>query len=742
VSDRINDDAKDTSGESTGSGVTGSAILRQRGKKKRVRTLKKEHGDDDAAPAGEGDGGVDKKATDNNTNDDDNDDDNNDDDDDNNNGKDKDLKRSQHVIEVRIEGSRDEHHADDNMVVDNSGGNGGGGSSGGSFLQKRKKKKQQQQQLKQTASRRASKSADMSLRSVAHDTTIKLDMPDFDDSNSDDDDDDDDDSKDEKTAKDDEEEFVYRAAPTDDKSFEDLLSAHNSEEKIHAHHRRSAPSSQRGVDFVQLIARAIVHGKDSRRDGGSSASDSESSEWHDDDVAEERAMKERATRRSKRQRLKDLRYSFSPATFARQQLAGDAPDDSSEESSEVHAELNHYREFLSKTDAVIRKVRPSDDALQILVFGRDRSFKSVTLDSVIAIGNALCSAERARDPIPQTNDVVWIDFCNHTIDDVKQIRLAFGLYPVTVDDCAHAPQGVKPGDKALAKRNDRERPLREKVEFFRRYNVVVTGELDETVMNEADEEMHDEMAIGNHRVGDYALARITIVTMAHVVLTFRQLRAPSFLPLVHRLMRGQHRGVVPSSNWPVMTYFDESLAHLQNLVAEMVDVIDDLNEKVLTEHRCSQDVLLRRLSYARRGLLALRVTTLAKHDLLELMRKQPVFANDAANIGDLIDDINSTIGRLSMAFDVLNHLDDTFLNRINLEVAISGETMNVVMKRFSAVATIFLPLTTIGSIWGMNMYVPGESEGDGNFLAFGLVVGLMTVLALTIAFVLFRNHWF
>jgi Mg2+ and Co2+ transporter CorA len=281
--------------------------------------------------------------------------------------------------------------------------------------------------------------------------------------------------------------------------------------------------------------------------------------------------------------------------------------------------------------------------------------------------------ERNRDPIPQTNDVVWIDFANHTADDVKQIRLAFGLYPVTVDDCAIAPQGLTVSDKNAAKRNDREHPLREKVEFFRRYCVVVTGELDEAVPSDQDVLEHE---LANQRVGNYALARITIVTMAHVVLTFRQLRAPSFLPLVHRLMRGQHRGVVPSSTWPLMTYLDESLSHLGNLVADMVYEIDDLNEKVLTEHRCSQDILLRRLSYARRGLLALRVTTLAKHDLLDLMRKQPMFANDAAAISDLLDDVNSTIGRLSMAFDVLNHLDDTFLNRINLEVAVSGETMN------------------------------------------------------------------
>lgn len=725
MSDRASDDKKDEGAEAID--ASASSSLRQRGQKKRT-SRKKERTDanDETTTAAATTTAQDESNAPA--------DDDDQVDDDNNNGKIKntrqDLLRTTHVIQVRIDGPREEHHADDNMVVDNSAA-----PSSGSSLLKHKKKRSS----RSTPSRGST--AEQSLRSIAHDTTIKLDMPDYDDGIDDDDDDV-------------SEEMIYRSASMPKKGLsrevsddgEALFSAH-SDEKSQQHHQHSHGHESSGlkrvshhheIDFVQLIARAIVRGKEGTRDnGGSSASDSESSEWHDDDLAEERAMKERATRRSKRQRLKDLRYSFSPATFARHH--GEPSDDSSEESSEVHAELNHYREFLSKTDAVIRKVRPTDDSLQILVFGRDRSFKAVTLDTVIAIGNALCSNERTRDPIPQTNDVVWIDFANHTADDVKQIRLAFGLYPVTVEDCAHAPQGLTASDKNAAKRNDREHPLREKVEFFRRYCVVVTGELDETPPSDQNA-LDNELA--NQRVGNYAVARITIVTMAHVVLTFRQLRAPSFLPLVHRLMRGQHRGVVPSSTWPLMTYLDESLAHLGNLVAEMVYEIDDLNEKVLTEHRGSQDLLLRRLSYARRGLLALRVTTLAKHDLLELMRKQPIFTNDAAAISDMLDDVNSTIGYLTMAFDVLNHLDDTFLNRINLEVAISGETMNTVMKRFSAVATIFLPLTTIGSIWGMNMYVPGESMGDGDYLTFGLVVGMMAVLAFTAAFILWRNGWF
>jgi len=46
------------------------------------------------------------------------------------------------------------------------------------------------------------------------------------------------------------------------------------------------------------------------------------------------------------------------------------------------------------------------------------------------------------------------------------------------------------------------------------------------------------------------------------------------------------------------------------------------------------------------------------------------------------------------------------------------------MKRFSAVATIVLPLTLISSLWGMNIEVPGQTWGLG-LLWFGLIVAVM-----------------
>jgi Mg2+ and Co2+ transporter CorA len=524
---------------------------------------------------------------------------------------------------------------------------------------------------------------------------------------------------------------------------------------VNATAARAAP-----VDYAALIAQAIVYGRRGLRSatdedakqlaaaGGAAAGGdgSLSTTASDDDgedvkdlaeAVEHQHLAER--RRSKRQKLKQLRFSFAPS-------AAHDDDETEESSSQAVVELHEYKEFLARTQAAIDKAHGKPDELQILMFGRDSSFKSISIETAVKVGEALCKGARRNDPLPLPsggdNEIVWLDFTNHTSDDVEQIRRAFGLHPISVDDCVHQRQGLTQDDRNNARLQDRIAPLREKVEFYRRYHLIVTGELDDTASQ--SENSNAPMSSTGKRVGDYSVARVTIVTFAHVVLTFRQRRAPSFLPLVYRLLKGQSRGILKRTNWTALTYMDEVMSNMQTLVAEMLDVIDMLNDEVLVTQRDGLDSIMVRLSLSRRGLMALRMTTLAKRDLFESMLKHATFFKDGdeQTINDMVKDIDSIYSRLSLGFEVLNHLDDTFLNRINLEVGVSGEAMNKIMKFFSTVATIFLPLTTIGSIWGMNMKVPGESTDESDLTVFFVIVGVMCGLALAIVLFLWRKGWF
>ena len=71
--------------------------------------------------------------------------------------------------------------------------------------------------------------------------------------------------------------------------------------------------------------------------------------------------------------------------------------------------------------------------------------------------------------------------------------------------------------------------------------------------------------------------------------------------------------------------------------------------------------------------------------------------------------------RLKLAREFLEGAQSTYIARISLESADNSSEIENRMKTLSSVATIFVPLTTITGIWGMNVVVPGQS-GVRHFL--------------------------
>lgn len=66
--------------------------------------------------------------------------------------------------------------------------------------------------------------------------------------------------------------------------------------------------------------------------------------------------------------------------------------------------------------------------------------------------------------------------------------------------------------------------------------------------------------------------------------------------------------------------------------------------------------------------------------------------------------------------------------------------MNVVMKKFNAMATIVLPMTVITGMWGMNVPVPGQlgaTEPPNLAWFFGITAAL--VLFAIVAGLLFKK---
>jgi magnesium transporter len=81
--------------------------------------------------------------------------------------------------------------------------------------------------------------------------------------------------------------------------------------------------------------------------------------------------------------------------------------------------------------------------------------------------------------------------------------------------------------------------------------------------------------------------------------------------------------------------------------------------------------------------------------------------------------------------ELLSSLMETFLTS-------NSNRLNAIMKALTLVNTIFLPLTFITGVYGMNFeHLPGK----GHFWGFWVCVGVMTLIASTMLFLYWRKRW-
>lgn len=94
---------------------------------------------------------------------------------------------------------------------------------------------------------------------------------------------------------------------------------------------------------------------------------------------------------------------------------------------------------------------------------------------------------------------------------------------------------------------------------------------------------------------------------------------------------------------------------------------------------------------------------------------------------------------LQQSLDFVSALHDMLSGMLDVYVSLSGMRMNQVMKTLTVIATIFIPLTFVAGVYGMNFeFMPELSLGWG----YPAALGLMAAIAAAMLVYFFRKKWF
>jgi zinc transporter len=179
-------------------------------------------------------------------------------------------------------------------------------------------------------------------------------------------------------------------------------------------------------------------------------------------------------------------------------------------------------------------------------------------------------------------------------------------------------------------------------------------------------------------------------------------------------------GAGPASSWELVLFvLSEGLSRLERYVHDLNHVIDQLEDAVLTEEGGDPirrvAALQKRLVYARR--FRMNLATMAS-----FISAQPGSVIDGA-LRDEFEGIVSVVAQhqelLSFSIDRASAMEAQIRDGI-------AASLNSATYRFTWVATVFLPLSFLTGLLGINV---AGIPGDHNPLAFWLVCGALFLVA-------------
>jgi magnesium transporter len=186
------------------------------------------------------------------------------------------------------------------------------------------------------------------------------------------------------------------------------------------------------------------------------------------------------------------------------------------------------------------------------------------------------------------------------------------------------------------------------------------------------------------------------------------------------------------SDWILHAIIDRAVDGTLPLVDEVGDELDRLEDTMLQEPRRSD---LQALYQVRRQLVHLHRVVAPERDILRgLARERDLVSEEAYRY---FQDVGDHLARVE---DSIETYRDVGAGVMDIYLSAQSNRMNEIMKQLTVVATIFMPLTLLSGIYGMNVVKGMWPPVDAGW-SFAVVVGSMAVIALWMSWYFRRRKW-
>lgn len=289
----------------------------------------------------------------------------------------------------------------------------------------------------------------------------------------------------------------------------------------------------------------------------------------------------------------------------------------------------------------------------------------------------------------QPRGAVWIDVADPDEAALAAVSERFPLPSLAIEDCLHFPQ-------------------RPKIDAYPDLTFLIwvlpqIAEGDGVIGHEIDFFLGEEHLISVHRGEVPALERV----LAH---------AQTYLA----------RG----AEWTLHAILDVAVDEVFPVIDELSDELEQLEDVMLSDARPQQ---LQRLYAAKRALVTLHKVVAPERDVVRGLARLEAFVEPDAYM--YFQDVGDHLARLA---DQIDTYRDVASGTMDIYLSAQSNRMNQIMKQLTVVATVFMPLTLISSIYGMNFKYMPELGWRYGYLG---VWGVMALIAIGMVTYFRRKEW-
>jgi magnesium transporter len=286
---------------------------------------------------------------------------------------------------------------------------------------------------------------------------------------------------------------------------------------------------------------------------------------------------------------------------------------------------------------------------------------------------------------------VWVDLQKATGKEFKQIEETFNFHPLSMEDARKSIELPKVDNfddyifvvlHSISREFKEGYPVKREIDFFLGKNFLVT--------------------VHNH----------SATSMEHLVEILgknnnRGIKAPDLL--MYEIV-----DFFVDSYFPLLDYWDDRIEALETSIVAQKQL-----------HNVLKDIL-----YIKREILYLKKSIAPERDVInKLSRRDFPFIHPLTSIyfRDVYDHIMRIYAELEMQRDLLSGAFEAYTSVLSNRLNVISNRLNTIMQKLTVIATIFMPLTFIAGVYGMNFhYFPEITWRYGYYLfwAVCIIIGI------------------